>query len=236
MIAEIIPEIYDAEGRKTFRPHERMKRKFNPTFPLGRFISQPLKKQCESLEEVHQFLSQCRGKSDNELFGQEDYWQPPEEFETRKEGDCEDFAIWTWRQLMGLGYRARLAGGRCGRYGDGHAWVQFEREGKWFLLEPQLRILGLRMPQLSILSYKPDVSFEWDGEKIHYFAHEPPGQLAPTRIIGLIPEWLTIWSRFWLRVLVQVPLLPYRIIKRRFTTRSSIDLKPSSDSKKKPAS
>jgi hypothetical protein len=46
--------------------------------------------------------------SDQELLGKLDYWQPPEDFEKRKKGDCEDFALWTWRQLLDMGYGAPL--------------------------------------------------------------------------------------------------------------------------------
>ena len=56
--------------------------------------------------------------SDKELFDKEEYWQPPEDFEIQKKGDCEDFSFWTWRQFMDLGFSTRsiLASGSL--YGD----------------------------------------------------------------------------------------------------------------------
>jgi predicted transglutaminase-like cysteine proteinase len=74
---------------------------------------------------VRSFLASCQYISDREQFGKDDYWQPPDEFEKRKKGDCEDFALWTWRQLLNLGYDARFVVGSSGRYGDGHAWVEY---------------------------------------------------------------------------------------------------------------
>jgi len=129
MIAEIIPEAYDARGTQVSQPF--LKRKsFHPTFPLGRYISQPLTVSCSTLEDVRAFLRTWRYVSDRELFEKEDYWQPPEEFERRKAGDCEDFSLWTWRELLAMGLDARVVFGRHGRYGTGHAWVMFFQEGK----------------------------------------------------------------------------------------------------------
>jgi hypothetical protein len=102
MIAEVIPAAYDTEGRKVFRPFDRH-RGLRPTFPLGRYVSQPLATHCHSIEEIRQFLTKCTPVSDRELFDKEDYWQPPEDFERRKKGDCEDFSFWTWASLWSWG-------------------------------------------------------------------------------------------------------------------------------------
>ncbi len=32
-------------------------------------------------------------REDRDLFGRSDYWQPPEEFLRRRQGDCEDYAL-----------------------------------------------------------------------------------------------------------------------------------------------
>jgi predicted transglutaminase-like cysteine proteinase len=72
-------------------------------FPLGRYVSQPLTVHCHSIEEIRQFLRECKSVSDQEFFDKEDYWQPPDDFEKRKKGDREDFSFWTWRQFMDLG-------------------------------------------------------------------------------------------------------------------------------------
>jgi len=133
MIAEIFPQAYDAVGRKVFRPDLRRKG-VHPTFPMGRYVSQPLSVKCASLEDMRKFLCTCSGVSDEEQFGKRDYWQPPENFEQTRKGDCDDFALWTWRQLLDLGYEARFVCGAHGRYGTGHAWVEFMKDGKRFLI------------------------------------------------------------------------------------------------------
>jgi Bacterial transglutaminase-like cysteine proteinase BTLCP len=213
MIAEIIPEAYDANGKQVSQPFLRRKGP-HPTFPMGRYVSQPLTVQCSTLEDVRQFLRGCRGVSDEELFGKQDYWQPPEEFEKRKAGDCEDFSLWTWRQLLAMGLDARVVFGRHGRYGIGHAWVTFFQNSKCFLVEPQARGLGLLLPRLSTLHYEPKFSVAWNGKVLRYYAHLDRSEhhLPWKLLIALIPEWTSIWGRFWLRVAVRLPL---RLLRAR---------------------
>ncbi len=212
MIAEIIPEAYDAVGRQVSQPFLRRKGP-HPTFPMGRYISQPLAVHCKSLDEVREFLTTCRGVSDEALFGKEEYWQPPEEFEKRKAGDCEDFSLWAWRQLLGMGFNARFVAGRHGRYGIGHAWVMFFHGDKCFLLEPQYRNVGLKIPRLSTLRYEPRFSVEWNGSVLKYYAHksEPSFRIPLKLVIPFLPEWISIWGRFWFRFAIR---FPYALMKR----------------------
>jgi len=69
---------------------------------MGAFFSQPLNVVCRDMNEIRAFLSTCRYVSDPEQFGVRDHWMSPEEFELARKGDCEDFALWTWRQLLAL--------------------------------------------------------------------------------------------------------------------------------------
>lgn len=214
MIAEIIPEAYDAEGRKVSRPFGRHKG-LRPTFPLGRYVSQPLAIQCHSIKDVRNFLSKCKYVSDKELFGRDEYWQPPDQFEEIKKGDCEDFAFWTWRQLMAMGYEARVVFGRHGRYGEGHAWVEFLRDGTWFLLEPLAWPFGERLPRLNTLRYHPRFSISWNEEKISYFAHEERSYQPSVRDLAILaPEYVALWGKLWLLAIPKIPLMLWRLLKR----------------------
>jgi len=214
MIAEIIPEAYDAVGKKVFRPFDR-RRGPHPSFPMGRYVSQPLSIRCQNLTDVRSFLLQCKGVSDEEQFGKPEYWQPPDQFEHSKKGDCDDFALWTWRQLLSMGYDARFIGGKKGRYGIGHAWVEYFRDNKWFLLDPTLRLIGERLPRLSTLAYRPELSVVWDGEKLSYYAHKTPQyHLGFKRFLSLAPEWLVLWGWFWIRNFWKLPRLFWRLLRR----------------------
>jgi Transglutaminase-like domain len=165
---------------------------------MGRNLSQPLKFQCRNFEDIRRFLSTCRyAREDLENKGH--YWQPPEEFELTRSGLCVDFAIWTWRQLLDMGYRLRLSGGKAGKFGEGHAWVTFQMGGRWYLLEPQRWYLGPRLPRVLTLTYHPTTSVGWNGKQIEYYAHErrriePPLQAVP----GMVAEYLDIYGRFWI--------------------------------------
>lgn len=215
MIAEIVPQAYDSLGRKVLRPDWRRKG-LHPTFPMGRYFSQPLTINCRSIKDIREFLSTCRAVSDRELFGKDDYWQPPEHFEKARRGDCDDFALWTWRQFLSLGYEARFVFGHSGRYGIGHAWVEFFEGEKCFLVEPQMRVVGDRMPRLSTLRYHPKFSVAWDARGISFYTHEKR-HFNPSagELIGLISEWLVFWAWFWLKNFHRVPLACYRLLKSR---------------------
>ena len=208
MIAEIIPGTYDAAGHKTLDPDLRRKG-FHPTFPMGRYVSQPLAIHCKTIEEVRQFLRICQPVSDQELFGKRDYWQPPEEFEKLRKGDCDDFAIWTWRQLLEMGYESRVVFGRSGRYGSGHAWVTFEDHGKTFLVEPMLNFLGPTFPRLLTLRYHPALSAKWDGKKISFYAHvDTKASISSKPYLALIPEWFAFWTYYW------TIFIPFRLLSK----------------------
>lgn len=199
MIAEILLDSYDIAGRKVFRPDSRHHSGFRATFPIGRFLAQPLTHRCSNFVELRRFLSSCNYVSDQEQFGEKDYWQPPEQFEQTKKGDCEDYALWAWRQLLQMNYRARFVMGAAGRYGEGHAWVTFEKDGKAFLLEPLGWPAGLSLPRLSIIRYKPKFSVALDGDKVSYYEHEEKRfQGSLRQIVSMIFEWLFFWFRFWI--------------------------------------
>lgn len=197
MIAEILTSSYDVSGKRVFRPDTRRYSGFRPTFPIGRFLSQPLKHPCANFDEMRRFLSRCTYVSDREKFGEEDYWQSPDLFEESRKGDCDDFALWAWRQLLQMNLDARFVVGLASRYGEGHAWVTFEKDGKQYLFEPLSWVVGLKLPQLSIIRYEPKFSVAWDGLKVTYFEHEKKKFHAPVlQIASLCAEWLFFWVNF----------------------------------------
>ncbi len=219
MIAEVIPEAYDAVGKQVSQPFSRRKG-LHPTFPMGRYISQPLSIQCSTMGDVRNFLSSCRYVSDQELFDKIDYWQPPEEFEKRKKGDCEDFALWTWRQLLSMGYDARFVGGSAGRYGAGHAWVEYFQDGKCFLLEPLCCRVGYTMPRLSTMRYQPRISVSWDGKTLRYFSHKKPASQVGWKTLGLlIPEYLIFWLAQSLNILLHLPRIMWNVLRLKVFNR-----------------
>jgi hypothetical protein len=224
MIAEIIPSNYDVAGKPTTSVTRKRQRFFHRTFPMGRYISQPLSIQCSNIRELRQFLRQCEYMSDEEQFNKKDYWMPPEEFEKRKKGDCDDFALWTWRQFLSMGYKARYVIGVTRKYRVGHAWVTIEKDGKHFIVEPQAWMYGETLPRLSFVSYEPKGSVEWDGKRLRYFIHERPESSVPIlELVLLVGEWLKFWGWFWLRVPVGLCLLPYFLLRKFLQNRGEVE-------------
>jgi hypothetical protein len=74
----------------------------------------------------------------------------------------------------------------------------FSRDGKAYLLEPLSSAVGLKLPRLSIIRYKPKFSISWDGEKVSYFKHEDRKiSWSLKQITLLVGEWLFFWLKFW---------------------------------------
>ena len=215
MIAEIFPEAYDAVGRRTVRPDLRRKG-LRATAPMGRYVSQPLTAKCKSISDIREFLCTCKYVSDEVQFHKRDYWQPPDEFEKTKRGDCDCFALWTWREFLSLGYNARFVLGRAGRYGEGHAWVQFAIDGKNFLADPTRARIGVFMPRLSTLRYQPRLSVAWDGKQLSYYSHEVNKSTPPVlKLPPFVLDWLIFWVWVWAMALVPWLILwPWYLFRR----------------------
>ena len=89
--------------------------------------------QMKSVDEICQWLQQCHYARDIELFGKEDHWQHPLEFEELQKGDCEDHALWAWRKLINLGIYTEFV---VGKWRDEvHAWIIFKSHDGLMLLE-----------------------------------------------------------------------------------------------------
>jgi hypothetical protein len=215
VIAEVIQGFYDFDGKRILRPSKKR----HPSFegrPMGSFLNLPLKVVCGDMDEIRAFLRTCRYISDQDQFGVRDHWMSPQQFEQARRGDCEDFALWTCRQLLALGYSARFVVGSAGRYGDGHAWVSFCAQNRIFILEPLLARCRT-FPRLDTLRYRPVVSVEATGSEIKFFEHakrviEPPFRI----VVPLVPEWLQFRLRFWALTLPRLLVYPYFAAKRRY--------------------
>jgi hypothetical protein len=118
-----------------------------------------------SFEDVCSFLLGCTYVRDAELFRVPDFWQHPLTFEQIRKGDCEDHALWAWRRLRELGYRAHLVTGAGDREEVprlGHAWVIFHAEGGVYLLETTAKARERMVHPLDALrhEYRPYVSVD----------------------------------------------------------------------------
>jgi hypothetical protein len=101
-----------------------------------------------SVDEICEWLLSCEYRNHAGECSERDSWPPPPDFEGSRRGDCKDHALWGWRKLNELGITAKLV---CGQsraededfqsvsiyeFFQGHAWVQFQRDGVEYLFEP----------------------------------------------------------------------------------------------------
>jgi hypothetical protein len=121
-----------------------------------------------------------------------------------------------------MGYDARFIGGCAGRYGNGHAWVEYFQDGKCFLFEPLCWRVGYAMPRLSTLTYEPRISVSWDGKTLRYFSHKKQKSGVQWSILlSLIPEYLIFWTFFWLRNIFRLPLIAWKVVGKNLLKREN---------------
>jgi len=97
-----------------------------------------------SIADVERWLLGCTTVDDRTLFGEDDYWSHPGEFEVIRMGDCDDHALWAWRKFVELGCRTSLVTGRW--FVDGsdelHVFVTVEVDGEERVFESTSKTLG----------------------------------------------------------------------------------------------
>ena len=112
--------------------------------PFAEYFKGESRVRVGSIDDIVAWLQTCEYVTDLELFHERDFWQHPGVFETLRRGDCEDFALWTWRKLAELGIDADFCVGRviCNDRPEidrQHAWVVYRVNGTAFLFEPAAR-------------------------------------------------------------------------------------------------
>jgi predicted transglutaminase-like cysteine proteinase len=145
-----------------------------------------------SIDDIEDWLLGCKYESDRALFNESDFWQHPITFEHLRAGDCEDFALWAWRKLLGLGIDADLVVGYCvgdGKLGAGaHAWVVVRKDNEEFLFEPGARARDRMIKPISEVrkDYIPRFGVDRNAHRFAfagYFVSEKmrlDGEIKPT--------------------------------------------------------
>jgi hypothetical protein len=126
-----------------------------------------------TLDEVIDWLAECRYEADASLFHEADYWQHPRTFEQLRRGDCEDFALWAWRKLVELRIDADLVIGRRvppGAENSRHAWIVFRDGNDEFVFEPviQDRATAVRRVTTVRTEYIPEFGVTSDKRRFYF--------------------------------------------------------------------
>ena len=124
-----------------------------------------------SLEDIKEWLGGCTYQRDSEQFGR-DHWQHLLEFERRRVGDCDDYAMWTWRKLIELGRDARLVSGYClpiDDYRVGHVWVVYRDAEELLLFDATASPTHMIRPLDHVRNdYLPEYGVDSHGKRYAY--------------------------------------------------------------------
>jgi len=122
--------------------------------------------QVGTVSDITTWLAGCVYASDPDVFQLQDFWQHPRTFEQIRRGDCEDHALWAWRQLIALGLPSEfIVGSWLKGRSEGqnrHAWIAFQDRGERFLLEPVEKDPGQAVRRFAeaYQDYVPHVSID----------------------------------------------------------------------------
>jgi predicted transglutaminase-like cysteine proteinase len=86
-------------------------------------INHPLNYYAETFNDIDKWINFGTYVSDQRLYGEADKWISPSKFENIRQGDCEDFALWVWVQLIKMKVNARFVLGGLFTNEIDHAWV-----------------------------------------------------------------------------------------------------------------
>jgi hypothetical protein len=133
-----------------------------------------------------EWLLGCEYHNDPDYSSDRKPWPSPSDFEGCRRGDCKGHALWAWRKLNELGIVAELV---CGQprwdkeefqpfsttdvFFQGHAWVQFNRNGVEYLFDPSLkdRVCMVR-PLTDVRAwYQPWFAVGPDFRRYMYWGH-----------------------------------------------------------------
>jgi len=137
-----------------------------------------------SIDDIVAWLQTCEYVSDVDQFHEPDVWQRPSDFERRRRGDCEDFALWAWRKLIEIGVDAEFFVGRvvCGDDGSvarQHAWIVYRCDDEVYLFEPAARD-------------RANMIQPWCAVKDHYIPHfAVNGCSVTSAFVGCLSDQLT---------------------------------------------
>lgn len=106
-------------------------------------------------------------RGDPEIFGRRDYWQAPEEFLARRQGDCEDYALLTEAVLRHQGVEAFV----FSLYGPGYAHtVCLFREGDRYHIFNQDNVIRCKAASIEEAAFFLCPRWTW-GAVARRFGH-----------------------------------------------------------------
>jgi predicted transglutaminase-like cysteine proteinase len=135
----------------------------------------------DQIQAVNQFLNQWQYRTDEQNYGQRDYWATPLEF-LRRSGDCEDYAIAKYVSLRQLGFAAedlRLVVLRDIVRDLPHAVLAVYLDGEVYVLD---NLTSAVLPQEQVTHYVPYYSINETTRWAHVPSAETVASSSPARV------------------------------------------------------
>ncbi len=137
------------------------------------YLARPCRVSRQTPEAIGEWLLGCHYAEDAQLLDEADLWLHPVTFELLRCGDCEDFALWAWRQLVDARFEASFVVGVRdvpGTPRGRHAWVTFRDATGEQLLDGVERSLARMIRPLSDVRalYQPQVGVDANARRFVY--------------------------------------------------------------------
>jgi hypothetical protein len=211
MKAKALPIFYDFDGKRIENLEILKKLNYDKANVLYRIVLSELNYYYHNIKELKSFLVECEYIEDSKQYGLEDYWMEPRHFEYKKKGDCEDFALYTWKQLLRMGYEARFVVGTVGKK-KGHAWCTVIVDRKKYIVDPVLAKHSI-IPIFVLKDYRPIVSVGYKWNKPIYYLHYSMNKIGYViEVICLIGRSIIIYPVMTATFLVA--LIPFLILTK----------------------
>lgn len=122
---------------------------------------------------IAEWLLECRYAEDPQLLDEPDLWLHPVTFELLRCGDCEDFALWAWRQLVDARFDATFVVGIRsipGTIRGRHAWVTYRDVGGEHVLDGVERTVERMIRPVTEVRahYEPQVGVNAEARRFVY--------------------------------------------------------------------
>jgi hypothetical protein len=209
--ARIFSPFYNYEGKRTDDPNEIELIRRHSDYPMEFHLYDEINNYFKDIRLLQDFLKECEYISDEKHFNKKDFWMLAKNFENEKKGDCEDFSLYTWRQLLKMGYKARLVIGFVSKKMNGHAWITAIKDNKAYIVDPTLAKIPLLTPGL-VSRYVPIYSIGIEEDKLVFFRHK----INKSRIllIKVFSHLLTIIELMLFILIIPILIIPANIRKR----------------------
>jgi transglutaminase-like putative cysteine protease len=116
------------------------------------------------MEEARELLK--KGRSFRYEFDEPYRPQAPSETEQQQAGDCKDKSLWLMDRMDDSSVRFVVGKAQRGS-SMSHAWLLWQKEGRWWILDPTSKAEPIAAESVGKNSYLPLYSFTRNGKRVH---------------------------------------------------------------------